>query len=447
MIGRKKKKYDPLWRSIEVQTERGTRFSIGKIQLYCPACGSPLVGEFGTHKRKDKRVETFQCKDIDCTHLKEYKTPKQFVLTTSHRFQELVTDKLQNFYEDLMIDGARQNTLAKKYGISEAQVSALRSELEKAIDALHGLDSLVVELQPDVAIAIDETFLKIEGTSIYVILATGYKSRKTLGVKVSKTRSEEDIRAVFDEADRNTTHEITTLTSDALNATQSMAKNLGRELIHIIHPHKKPYTNAVIKHYRYEGNERTTTTIGVSTDFFKKRGKRRFRYQETRTDLTPKVKKKLGRPKGSTTKKKRNKTKKLSGPKKKRGRKGLYTVFAKGKIYYAVIDPYRQTVKVRKELSSTVAAALNTTLHMYRLMSIQNNLAENINSFVRVVMRLTGPKTVEFTEQRVRATLKLRNHTELLKGLRITRSVRGDFLLNNLKLTEYAELIERGIIM
>jgi transposase-like protein len=401
------------------------------------------MGEFGTHERKDTRVETFQCKNPDCEHLKEYKTPKQFVLTTSRRFQELITDKLQKFYEDLMIDGARQKTLAKKYGISEAQVSALRSELEKAIDALNGLDSLVLTPQSDTAIAIDETFLKIEGTAIYVILATGYISRKTLGVKVSKTRSEENIREVFDEADRNTAHRIATLTSDALNATQSMAKNLGREITHVIHPHKKPFKNAIIKHYRYEGNDRITTTIGVNTDFFKKRGKRRFRYLETRTDLTPKVKKKRGRPKGS----KKNKNKKLSGPKKKRGRKGLYAVFAKGTIGYATINPYRETVKLKKGLSSTVAAALNETLFVYAVMSIQNNLAENINSFIRVVMRLTGPKTVEFAEQRVRATLKLRNHPELLKELQITRSVRGDFLLNNLKLPECAELVERGILV
>ncbi len=179
MIGRKKKIYKPLWRSIEVETERGTRFSIGKIHLNCPACGSPLVGEYGTHERKITRVEIFQCKNKSCVHLKEYKTPKHFVLTTSQQFQALIAVKLQNFYEDLMIDGTRQNALAKKYGISQAQVSALRFELEKAIDALHRLDSLVVESQPDSAIAIDETFLKIEGVSIYVILATGYKSRKT----------------------------------------------------------------------------------------------------------------------------------------------------------------------------------------------------------------------------------------------------------------------------
>jgi len=449
MIGRRKKIYRPLWRSIEVQTERGTRFSIGKIQLNCPACGSSLVGEYGTHERKKTRVEIFQCKNKRCVHLKEHETPKQFVLTTSQQFQALIAVKLQRFYEDLMIDGTRQNALAKKYGISKAQVSALRFELEKAIDALHRLDSLVVEPQVDSAIAIDETFLKIEGVSIYVILATGYKSRKTLGVKVSKTRSEGDILAVFKEAEGNTADGIDTVTSDALNATQSMVKNLGREITHVIHPHKKPYDKAVIKHYRYEEDERITTNVGVPTDFFKKRQKRQkrqFRVLETRTNLTPKIKKKRGRPKGSTKNRKKSSLKKALRPKKKRGRKGLFSVFTKGKICYATIDPYRKMVKIKKGLSSTVAAALNATLFLHALMSIQNNLAENINSFIRVVMRLTGPKTVEFAERRVRATLKIRNHPELLQNVKISRTVQGEFLLNNLKLMDCAELVERGII-
>ena len=111
MVGRIKKKYVPLWRPIEVQNKNRVRFALGKIQLLCPVCGSPLVGEFGTHGRKDLRVETFQCKYPFCPHLKSFKTPKQFVLTTSYRFQELIADKLKEFYEDLMIDGAKQNIL------------------------------------------------------------------------------------------------------------------------------------------------------------------------------------------------------------------------------------------------------------------------------------------------------------------------------------------------
>ncbi|MFX1257143.1 MAG: DDE-type integrase/transposase/recombinase [Promethearchaeota archaeon] len=211
----------------EAQNENETRFSLGEIQIYYPVCACPEVGEFGTHERKTTRVETFQCKNPNCTHLDEYKILKQFVLATSYQFKELIFDKLKAFYEDVMKDGAKSKTIAKKYGISELQVSALRFEIECAIDKLNGLDSLVLTPQPDIAIAIDETFLKIEGTSIYVVIATGYTSRKTLGIKVSNSRSEEDIREIFDEAEQNTEHQINKITSDALNATQSMVKNLG----------------------------------------------------------------------------------------------------------------------------------------------------------------------------------------------------------------------------
>jgi len=249
------------------------------------------------------------------------------------------------------------------------------------------------------------------------------------------------MREVFDEADRNTEHQITTITSDALNATQSMAKNLGREITHVIHPHKKPFKK-VIRHYSYEGNERITTTIGVKNDFFKKRGKRQFKYMENRTDLTPKIKKKKGRPKGSKTKKKRKKPRK----KKKRGRKGLYTVFDKGKIGYAKINPYRDKIKLSKGMSSQVGAGLNATLILFALMSIQNNLAENKNSILQAILRLRGPKTIESVERRIRATLKVRNHPELLDDLRINRNVSGNFAINNLKLIECADLLERGII-
>ncbi len=443
MVGRRKKDYGPLWRLIEAQSESGARFPLGKMQLFCPACGSPKVGPYGTHGRESTRVETFQCKNGKCPHLKKYKVGKQFILTTSYQFKELIYGKLKALYEDLLKDGAKNKTIAKKYGISESQVSALRNEIESAIDKLNGLDSLVLIPQPDTAVAIDETFLKIEGTSIYIIIATGYTSQKTLGIKVSNSRSEEDIREVFNEAEINTEHNISTISSDALNATQAMAKNLNREITHVIHPHKKPFKKAIIRHYTYENNERITTTIGVKSNFFKKRGKRQFRYMEARTDLTPKVKKKRGRPKGAKTKKKC----KTPRTKKIRGRKGLYTVFEKGAISYATIDPYRDKLKIGKRLSRPVATGLNATLKLFPLMSIQNNLAENINSILRAIIRLRGPKTIESVERRIRATLKIRNHPEILDEVRIMRQVRGDFLINNLKLIECADLLDRGIIM
>ena len=65
-------------------------------------------------------------------------------------------------------------------------------------------------------------------------------------------------------------------------------------------------------------------------------------------------------------------------------------------------------------MSRPVGAGLNATLKLFPLMSIQNNLAENINSILRVIIRLRGPKTIESVERRIRATLKIRNHPEIL---------------------------------
>ena len=442
MSGRKKKKYKPLWRTITAHSQSGASIYLGKMQLICPVCESPLVGEYGTRKRKDDRVEAFQCKNPHCPHLVHFKTPKQFIITTSFLFREIISQKLLEFYEDLMIEGAKQKTLAKKYNLSPAEVSSLRLELERALDALQGLDSLVLTPQPDKAIAVDETFLKIEGTSIYIIIATGHATHKVLGLKVSRTRTEEDILEVFREAERNIDQSISMVSSDGWNATQSAMTHLNREIIHVIHPHEKPCTKAIILHHEYKSNQRHTTTIGVHADFFKKRKKRQFKYMTTCTNLTPKPKQKRGRPKGSKTKQ----PKKPPSAPKKRGRRGIFTVFSKGKLGYAAIDPYRDKVKVKKELSSTVGAVLNKTLKWFALMSIQNNLSENKNAILRASLCLTGPKTMESVERRIRAKFILQNNPDLLSQIIVSRQLQADFIYKNLTLMERASLLERGVI-
>ena len=65
-------------------------------------------------------------------------------------------------------------------------------------------------------------------------------------------------------------------------------------------------------------------------------------------------------------------------------------------------------------------------------MSIQNNLAENKNSILQAILRFRGPKTIESVERRIRATLKICNNPELLDEIRITRNIKGVFLINNI---------------
>ena len=160
-------------------------------------------------------------------------------------------------------------------------------------------------------------------------MATGYKTHRVLGLRISSTRKEKDIRAVFDEAEKNTQHPISLITVDGWGASRIMAKNLGRPITLVVHKHKRPYDKAVIFRFDYENDKRIVTEVGVKTDFFKRRGKREY-YRRTREEsLIPPPKMKRGRPKGvkNGQGKKQRKRKKP----KKRGRKGLFAVFDKGK--------------------------------------------------------------------------------------------------------------------
>lgn len=443
MVGRKKKVYSKLYRPVSIEQMNQARILIGTILIMCPICGSHLVGTNGTKLSGNRRIERFQCKNPDCSWLKNQKSKcrrgKQFQLTSSHMFKQEIMLKLEALYTDLY-KGAKNKTIAKKYNITPAQITNLRKDFENALDKRKGLEQLVEVKQPDTAIAIDETFLKIEGKGIYIIIATGYTTHKVLGIKVSASRKEEDLKEVFDEAEKNTKYGITTVTADAWGATIKMIKNLCRKITLIIHKHKKPFDKAVIMRFTYTTIERMITYIGVKVDVFKKRAVRMFKYLVKTENLKPKTPNPVGRPKGS----KKGSSKKKAKPPKKRGRKGLFTVFTKGRKGYMKVNPYRKVLKILGNPLATVAAGLKATFNLFAGMSIQNNLAENINAVLQSLTRLRGPKTIESVENHLRGVVNVRNDPKIITKIKIERNIRGEFLLNNIKDIDKFGMAERG---
>ena len=440
MAGRKKKVLTPLYRNLIIVIQGLVPLILGKIQIKCPLCGSWMVSPNGTRPRRDGRVEAFICKNPKCKNGNR-KIPKQFILTTSYEFKKLIFIKLERLYEDLLKDGAKCKTIAKKYKVSASQISALRTAFVEALDKLEGLDYLVKVPQPDRAICMDETFLKIEGIPTYLIVATGYKTHKILGLKVSKTRKEKDMREVFDEAEQNTKKSISDVISDGWGATQTMTKNLGREITHVIHKHKKPYKKVVARHYFYTKTDRITIDIGIKNDIFKKKGKREFYYTVSKTPLNPPPSKKRGRPRGSKNK---SKNKKKSINKKKRGRRGLFKVFYKGKRGYIEVNPYRMTLRFSKNMDSKIIATLKVLFGLFFRKTIQNNVGEGSNSMIQSLLKLCGPKTESSVEKKIRAFVIIRNEPELLYKIQIERNIRCDFIIDNLISPELARLMNRG---
>jgi transposase-like protein len=354
-------------------------------------------------------------------------------------FREMIWLKLQGLSHNLMEDGIKYSALSQQYQISESEISTLRKCIQTTISRHIQTNQLVDVPQPDRAIAMDETYIKIDGKTYYVILATGYTTHKCLGLKVSESRFEQDLRDVFEEADQNTIKGIATITADALNATQAMVKNLGREITLVIHKHKAPYDKVVIRHFTYTPNKRNMAEIGVKTDVFKHRKKREYYWRETVESLLPLTPKKKGRPLGKWKKKKKPKK-----PKQKRGRKGLFTVFTQGKRAYMKVDPGRLALQIGPNVSTSVSTGLHAAFELFARMSIQNNLSEHLNSLIKALVGFSGPKQADSISLKIRITFRVWNQPDLLRQIRVDRQFHGKIFLRGLNVQDFPHLHELG---
>lgn len=93
MTGRRFKKLVEIWRTLFAIMMKGVKNPLFKIKMRCPDCGSWMIGPYGTKKSGKKRVESFICKNPEC--LKErrekgLKKARQFIVTTSQEFKELI---------------------------------------------------------------------------------------------------------------------------------------------------------------------------------------------------------------------------------------------------------------------------------------------------------------------------------------------------------------------
>ena len=442
MSGRPKTVYHPLFRLLRATLEDGTMHALTDIAVLCPICHSPLVGPYGYDPEEEGGDQKYQCKNEDCPSRADQKKGHQFNVRTSAVFQQALADHFEQVLVPLVNGTMPQQALAGQIHRSPALVTYIRHKVEARLQELDKLHKLVIAPVLEDAVSLDEFFLTIEGHAVYVVVATGYRERKVLGVKVSFSRDEKVMRAVFDEAEQNNGKEIAILTIDAWGASQKMAKDLNRPIVVVIHKHKRPYDKAVIWNIEYEGDTRVIHKIGVKTDFFRSRKTREYRYlrqEEPRNPPEPGPKPK-GRPKG--VKNGQGKRKKYEGPPRKRGPRGIHEVFEKGLKGYVKVDPGKKKVRLGKNGPSAVAAALGLVIQVYAGMTIQNNLAENKNSVIECRVWLSGPKDIEQCEVRLRTFLFFQNNPEQLGALSISHHFRADLLDHEMRSSIYGHILQ-----
>jgi hypothetical protein len=441
MVGRPIKVYSLIHESLTLSQSDGTVLHFGDILIFCPICRSSLVGTYGYQDSKTGSHIKYQCKNPACPALRYLRRGKQFTLRTSALFQETLAKHVIQIVTSLIQGDTTQIAVGQRYHRSPALMTIIRHKAEKFLDERKDLDNLVREPAMEQALSLDEMFLKIEGEQIYVIPGTCYGKKKVLGVKVATSRDDTIMRSVFDEAERNNGKPFEILTIDAWGGSIKMAKELGRPIIVVIHKHKAPYDKAVIWKIEYIENKRIIHKIGLQTDFFLRRKTRVYYYLREEEDLTSPPPKKKGRRKGVKNGQGKGPYKKVPKNKQKtRGPKGIFTVFGKGKKYYARVDPGKRQIKLSKGGSSTVGAVLNQVIQVFTKMTIQNNLAENKNSVIEHRVWRSGPKLIAGFEKRIRTFLFYLNNPDELMKLKIDHQLRGDLVYTELKTGLYGQI-------
>ena len=300
------KEYQSIVVTLSVASEFGGTCNF-EFKLICPDCLSDNIRSAGTRRRQGGRVDAYRCANKDCPQHATWEGQRnggrQFTATTSDVVQKLVNREVEQIIYEMYVDGVEGTTAATQHGVSDALISLLRKSVDFAIERGIARDALVAELTNDHATAIDEFFLTIGEKTVFVILVRGYQSKKVLGVNVSFSRKEADVKKAFDEAQSNSSEAISTITCDAWGGTLAMGRNLGRPVTLVIHKHKKPYDKVVVKRIEYEGEgdarERVTTDIGVKSDIFATRGKREYNIRQVRELTSKPPPRPIGRPKGS----------------------------------------------------------------------------------------------------------------------------------------------------
>jgi len=447
MAGRPIKEYMPIYEPITMRSDDFVSLPFGDILVLCPVCHSSLVGQYGFQTLKTGTWAKYQCKNPLCPALQYLRKGRQFTLQTSAFFQDALADHLAHMLVPLVKGDSTQKVVGEHHHRSPALMTYIHQKIQAVLERRQDLEKLVVDAPLDDAVSLDEWFLKIGGEAVYVIMATSYGKKKVLGVKVAYSRDDAMMRAVFDEAERNNGKPFSTITIDAWGGSIKMAKGLCRPITAVIHRHKAPFDKAVLLRIEYIEGKRVLNFIGVKTDFFKARKSREYKYMIETEDLTKSTPKKQGRPKGSKNGQGKGPYKKIpKKDQKKRGPKGAFMVFDKGKKGYAKVDPGRGRVRLGKGGSSTVGAVLNQVISLFGKMTIQNNLAENKNSVVEHRVWRSGPKDAAGFEKRLRTFLFYLNNPAELPKLRIPHRLRGDLVYTELKTGLYGRIYKANYL-
>ena len=95
---------------------------------------------------------------------------------------------------------------------------------------------------------------------------------------------------------------------------------------------------------------------------------------------------------------------------KKRGPKGLFTVFKIGKKGYARIFPGRKYLILARDAEAAVQRGLRDALDLFAGIHVQNNISGTTNSVLHSMVSLKGNHSIEKLARRIRSFYTFKNN-------------------------------------
>ncbi len=133
---------------------------------------------------------------------------------------------LRDACEEAIAGGAKQCTLAKKRGVSDATMSKAISSLKGMLARTNRAVSLLEAKVKTTLVSMDEVLLTVGSKKMCLIVACKGDG-KTLAFALSKGRSKVAIHAVFDQAAAQMERPADVLLTDGLGAYQGVARDLN----------------------------------------------------------------------------------------------------------------------------------------------------------------------------------------------------------------------------
>ena len=95
---------------------------------------------------------------------------------------------------------------------------------------------------------------------------------------------------------------------------------------------------------------------------------------------------------------------------KKRGPKGLFTVFKVGKKGYARVFPGKKRLILSNNADPAVERGLVDALHLFAGIHVQNNICETTNNVLQSMISLKGNHSIEKLTRRIRSFYTINNN-------------------------------------